>query len=160
MRQLILLRHAKAGPHQDDDFARALADRGRDDAPKVGQALKDANAKPQVALVSEARRCTETWALVAPFLGKVELRTDMALYNAAAETLMEEAEMAGVDHVLVCAHNPGIHELASRLAHRNTDMDRRVRAKFAPGSAAVFERADKDSAWRLTAFIAPKELGE
>ena len=66
MRQLILLRHAKAAVDSDtgEDFDRPLAARGREDAPVVAQALVDAGADPQVVLVSDAKRTRETWALV------------------------------------------------------------------------------------------------
>ena len=41
MRQLVLLRHAKAAANSDtgEDFDRPLAARGREDAPVVGKAL-------------------------------------------------------------------------------------------------------------------------
>ena len=55
MRQLVLLRHAKAAVDSatGEDFDRPLAARGREDAPVVGKALADEGTlKP--AVVAEA----------------------------------------------------------------------------------------------------------
>src|SRR5690606_32012972 len=50
LRQLTLLRHAKAVPFEDDagDFDRALAERGRSDAAAMGPRLVDAGVAPEV----------------------------------------------------------------------------------------------------------------
>ncbi|MEP7210614.1 MAG: histidine phosphatase family protein [Alphaproteobacteria bacterium] len=160
MHQLILLRHAKAMPAGDDadDFARALADAGRADAPLVAQALAEAGAAPQIAIVSDARRTRETWDLAQPSFPKVEVRFLRSLYLGAAETLMAEAERTGAANVMVVAHNPGLHELASRLAQRPTELDLRLRAKFPTAAAAIFARKSEDTAWKLGTYVTPKEL--
>lgn len=158
MRQLILLRHAKAVPHGEvDDFERALAAEGREAAPNVAAALAKAGAAPDMALVSDAKRTRETWELTKPVFGAVKEKLLHRLYNAAAETLMQEAERAKAQSVIVVAHNPGLHDLASRLAYRNDEMDIRVRAKFPPGAGAIFARKDETSSWRLQAFVTPKD---
>ena len=77
-------------------------------------------------------------------------------YDAAAETLLEEAEAAGAERVLVLAHNPGLHELAARFAHRNAPLDQQLRAKLPPSGAALFERADATSSWKLMAYVTPE----
>ena len=159
MRQLILLRHAKAAPGSDtgDDFDRALAQRGRDDAPVVARALAEAGAEPQIVLVSAARRTRETWALVAPSFPSATARFVEHLYNAPADLILREAEAAGAANVMVIAHNPGLHELASRLAHRMNAMESRVRAKFPTSAVAFFTRKDDDASWKLRDYITPKD---
>lgn len=159
MRQLILLRHAKATPGSEtgEDFDRPLAQRGRDDAPVVGRALAEAGAAPQIVLVSSARRTRETWELVAPWLQAATVRVVDALYNAPADLILREAEAAGVANVMVIAHNPGLHELASRLAHRMNTMESRVRTKFPTAAAAFFMRQDDDASWKLRDYITPKD---
>ena len=158
MLQLTLLRHAKAAADSDtgEDFDRPLAPRGRNDAPVVGKAMAEAGADPQVVLVSAARRTRETWALVAPFFPKAEVRFVEQLYLAAADLILREAEDAGADRVMVVAHNPGLHELAARLAHRMNDMESKVRAKYPTAACAIFERKDADSSLKLKDFITPK----
>lgn len=159
MRQLILLRHAKAVPGSEtlEDFDRALAPRGMDDAPVVARALAEAGAAPHLVLVSAARRTRETWDLFAPSFPKAKVRFVEELYNAPADLIMREAEHAGVANVMVIAHNPGMHELAARLAHRMNAMDSRVRAKFPTSAAAFFTRKDDTSSWKLRDYITPKD---
>lgn len=159
MRQLVLLRHAKATPGSDtgEDIDRPLAQRGRDDAPVVGRALAEAGAAPQIVLVSTARRTRETWDLVAPSFRMATVRFVDKLYLAPGDVILREAEEAGVANVMVIAHNPGLHELASRLAHRMNAMESRVRAKFPTAAAAFFTRKDVDASWKLRDYITPKD---
>jgi len=158
MRQLILVRHAKAVPAgaQIADFDRPLADQGRIDAPVMAQGLVIAGAAPQLALVSTARRCRETWAAMESSFAGVQTRFIDEFYDAAAETLLEEAEASGVERVLVVAHNPGLHELAARFAHRNSPLDQQLRAKLPPAGSALFERKDETASWKLIAYFMPE----
>jgi phosphohistidine phosphatase SixA len=79
------------------------------------------------------------------------------LYLAPGDLIMREAEESGVANVMVIAHNPGLHELASRLAHRLNAMESRVRAKFPTAAAAFFTRKDDHSSWKLQDYITPKD---
>jgi phosphohistidine phosphatase len=159
MRQLILLRHAKAVPadEADDDFGRALAAEGREAAPRVAAALAKAGAAPEVVLVSDSKRTRETWELAKPSFPDTQAKFLKALYLCPAERLMHEAERAGAQSVMVVGHNPGLHDLASRLAYRNDEMDIRLRAKLPPGAGAIFARKDEKSSWKLQAFVTPKD---
>jgi phosphohistidine phosphatase len=162
MRQLVLLRHAKAAADSDtgEDFDRLLAARGREDAPVVGKALIDEGADPQVVLVSEAKRTRETWGLMAALFPATDVRFLKSLYLCAAETIVTEAEKTGAERVMVVAHNPGMHELASRWAHRNNAMETKIRANFPTCAGAVFARKDADSSWKLQAYVTPKMLSD
>ncbi len=162
MRQLVLLRHAKAAVDSDtgEDFDRALAARGREDAPAVGEALVREGADPQIVLVSDARRTRETWELMAAAFPKAQVRFVKSLYLCPAETVVTEAEKAGAERVMIVAHNPGLHELASRLAHRNSELETKVRAKFPTCAGAVFARRDKDASWKLLAYVTPKTISD
>jgi phosphohistidine phosphatase len=159
MRQLILLRHAKAATDSDtgEDIDRPLAARGRSDAPVVAKALADAGANPQMVLVSAARRTRETWELAAPSFKPDSVHFVERLYLAEADILMRAAEEAGVERVMVVAHNPGMHELASRLAHRMNALEIKVRAKYPTAAGAIFERKDDQSSWKLADYITPKD---
>lgn len=158
MRQLVLLRHAKAAANSDtgEDFDRPLAPRGRDDAPVVGKALAAAGADPQVVLVSSARRTRETWQLVAPNFPKAKVEFRDELYLGEAELLFKAAESAGVERVMVIAHNPGLHELASRMASRMNALESKLRAKYPTAAGAIFERKDDKSSLRLKDYVTPK----
>lgn len=158
MRQLVLLRHAKAATNSDtgEDFDRPLAPRGQEDAPVVGKALKEVGADPELVLVSAARRTRETWALIAPNFpnAKVEFRQD--LYLAEAADLLQIAEEAGVARVMVVAHNPGLHEAASRMARGMSVTESKLRAKFPTCAAAIFKRKDDGASWKLQEYVTPK----
>lgn len=162
MRQLILLRHAKAAVESPtgEDFDRPLAPRGVEDAPAMGAAMASAGASPQLVLVSPARRTRETWGLIAPQLGTAEVRFVERLYLATSDVLLQEIEAAGVERVMVLAHNPGLHELAARLAHRNTQLEAQVRAKFPTAACAIFSRKDDTSSWRLEDYLTPKLISD
>ena len=71
MKRLVLLRHAKAIPASPDldDRDRRLADRGRSDAIRIGQFLKEESCVPELVLCSTALRTRETLDLVVPQLG-------------------------------------------------------------------------------------------
>lgn len=159
MRQLVLLRHAKAAADSatGEDFDRPLAARGRADAPVVAKALADAGADPQIVLVSAAKRTRETWELCAPAFKPATVHFVDRLYLAAADIIMREAEEAGVERVMIVAHNPGMHELASRLAHRMNALESKVRAKFPTAAGAIFERKDDQASWKLVDYITPKD---
>ncbi len=159
MLQLILLRHAKAAANSETggDFDRTLARRGRDDAPVVGKALRAAGANPQVVLVSAARRTRETWELIAPNFPKAKVVFREELYLAEAEVLLKAAEDVGVERVMVLAHNPGLHELASRMATHMTPLELKLRAKYPTAAGAIFERKDDQSSLRLKEYITPKD---
>ena len=162
MRQLVLLRHAKAAVDSDtgQDFDRPLAPRGREDAPVVGKALADAGAEPELVLVSAARRTRETWELVSAAFPGVEARFLDELYDATAETLLHLVEHAKVARLMIIGHNPGLQELAIRLARRNTPLDAAVRAKFPTCAAALYTRKDDLGALKLQEFITPKTISD
>jgi phosphohistidine phosphatase len=162
MRQLVLLRHAKAAVDSDtgQDFDRPLAPRGREDAPVVGKALADAGAEPELALVSAAKRTRETWELVSAAFPGVEARFLDELYDETAETLLHLVEHAKVARLMIVGHNPGLQELAIRLARRNTPLDAAVRAKFPTCAAALYSRKDDLGALKLQEFITPKTISD
>jgi phosphohistidine phosphatase len=162
MRQLTLLRHAKAVPSGEgiDDAARVLAEQGRADAPRIGQALAETGAAPDIVLISNAARTRETWALAAPSFPGVEALILPELYLSPAETLLEIAQRAKKASVMLVGHNPGMHELASRLARGNSGLEQKLRAKFPTAAGAVFKRKSAQGAWRLAAYLTPKIISD
>ena len=166
MRRLILFRHAKAeprGPGQDD-FDRALAPRGHQDAALVGQALAAEGVAPDLVLVSPARRTTETWinardAFRAP--AKVELVRD--LYDAAPEAIRAAIDAAAdrCETMMVIGHNPGLHEVAVDLlidASATAAEIEPVAARFPTATAAVYA-IDAAGRARLEGLYLARDLG-
>ena len=119
-RILILLRHAKSdwsGSLPDVD--RPLADRGKAQAPLAGQWLANRAGRIDLALVSPARRARETWELVSAHLEPLPpARFEDRVYAASADQLLDIVHDVPdtVQTVLIVGHNPGMEQLASRLA--------------------------------------------
>lgn len=174
MKQLLLLRHAKAiaGSTKAGDHARPLNERGRIDAPRVAIAMQHKGYVPDYVLCSTSKRTTETWELAASELdSKPEVKFCKNLYLAPAKTIVQAIRAMGETRavVLVIGHNPGLEECALLLARKPRSEDERRRfdamsEKFPTAALAVL---DFDiSAWtelatatgQLVDFIRPKEL--
>lgn len=169
-RQLLLLRHAKSswGDLALDDFDRPLAQRGLDAAPSMGREIARRGWIPQKALVSAALRTRDTWRLVSGEWDatRSEVEFSRAIYEASADDILAEIRKTAkpVSTLLVVGHNPGMEELARRLASGRSDagvLDR-LRAKFPTGALARFEfegdwNSLKTGTARLTHFVRPRD---
>ncbi|HLJ70427.1 MAG TPA: histidine phosphatase family protein [Roseiarcus sp.] len=170
MLRLLLLRHAKAVPHDPArDHGRALAERGRADAKRLGKLLAGESRAIEAAVHSGARRAEET-ALIA--LGELPKGVPVS-----AEPRLYEATPAGViaalrdlpdaaTTILVVGHNPSLAEAALRLAGSGDQAAlARMAAKYPTcGLATIdFDVADwkeiSAGGGRLVAFLAPAGLG-
>lgn len=120
--RLVLVRHAKSVPKDTaPDFERALADRGRREAPKAGEWLAESGFPIHFTRCSSALRARETWQLIVPKLSEPPpVVYEDELYNAPCEALI--AALSGTDesvtNLLMVGHNPGIHELADTLCEK------------------------------------------
>lgn len=167
---LILFRHAKSSwAGNVEDHERPLADRGRRAAPVMAKWLAGKGLKPTVALVSTARRTQETWALIAPELGKVTKRDVAEIYEAPAERILDaiHAVEPSVESLIIVGHNPGMEDFARSLADPETSKERHLVRLMANFPKAVFARFKLDvESWddvrplsgRLTLFKTPKDL--
>ena len=122
MKTLYLLRHAKSSWSFDDlsDHDRPLNGRGRDDAPRMGQALHKRGIVPAVVLASSAVRALSTAALVTRELGfpHDKIRVEPAIYQADVPTLLALVRSlpAGAESALLVGHNPTFTDLANELS--------------------------------------------
>jgi phosphohistidine phosphatase len=120
-RRLTLLRHGQAQPIDScaEDFERVLTRRGILEAQEIAARIVRRNLIPDLILVSPAER---SWATAAIIAGACELDSKQVqgareLYLATPETtwrLVTRHEPT-VKHVLICGHNPGLSQIASRL---------------------------------------------
>ncbi|MER9844038.1 histidine phosphatase family protein [Mesorhizobium australicum] len=168
MKQLLLLRHAKSSWDDPDldDFDRPLAERGLKAARLIGRELAARDWLPDQVLVSPALRTRDTWRLVAAEL-PVHPRVAFAeaLYDAAAADILSQLRKADPSSgcLLVLGHNPGLEELAKRLAGSGSEANarKRLEKKFPTAALARFVLEDDWSglsAARLTHSLRPKDL--
>jgi phosphohistidine phosphatase len=145
MQRLILLRHAKAEARSasGEDFDRALTARGRHDARLMGEVLADAGLKPDLALVSAARRTRQTWEEASAAFGDVTALFEKSLFHASSRELRRAIE--GVEgkaaNVILVGHNPAIHQLTLELlidGAAGMDAIDRAKSKFPTAAAAAF----------------------
>lgn len=121
MKQLILVRHAKAVPYgYSDDFNRELTERGENDAITIGSRLKEQKFVPGTIISSPAKRALQTAHLFARTLNFPEnkIRIEEDLYEGMTTndfiTLLHELpEEAST--VFVFGHNPTVFYLVSNL---------------------------------------------
>ncbi len=165
MHRLILFRHAKTAARAPggEDIDRALVERGRADAERMGRVLAQAGMAPDLVLLSPAVRARETWTLASPAfpLSRVEIRDE--LYDATPEEVAHELTkgVASAETVMVVGHNPSLHELAISLLEDSAadpaDIER-VAAGF-PTATAVTFRLDGAGRGRLEALFHVRDQG-
>lgn len=118
---LYILRHAKAesGSGATGDHERGLIERGLRDAEAMGRYMAKAGIRPDKILCSTARRATETLAQLQTGYGAAlpDERTG-ALYLASANAMLNliAATEESVEKLMIVGHNPGLHQLAAKLA--------------------------------------------
>ena len=127
MKTLLVLRHAKSSWNDPalDDHERPLNERGRRDAPRMGELVQEYGLLPDVVISSDAVRAqltAETVAEAAGYAGEILL--DQRLYLASPaeiiqvlRTMREDAET-----IMIVGHNPGLEELVERLTGERQDM--------------------------------------
>jgi phosphohistidine phosphatase len=122
MKTLYLMRHAKSSWSFDDlsDRERPLNDRGRDDAPRMGQALAKRDLKLDLIVSSPAVRALSTAVLVARELGYEhdKIKVEPGIYEADLDTLLAVVHELPdeANSVLLTGHNPTITDVANYLS--------------------------------------------
>jgi phosphohistidine phosphatase len=121
IKTLLILRHAKSSWKFPDlaDHDRPLNKRGKRDAPKIGNLLKEKDLVPDIIISSTAVRAEKTAKMVAKaskYKGKVTL-TD-SLYAAGPDAYIDVLRnlQNKYNTVLVIGHNPGLEELVKILS--------------------------------------------
>ena len=122
MLRLTLVRHAKTEPAHSgqEDWDRALEQRGQRDAPEMGRRLKGRGLKPDKILTSPAVRAISTTSIMARELGVAGSKVvpDERLYLASSKELLATVKELGgtAKHLMVVGHNPGLTEFADALS--------------------------------------------
>jgi phosphohistidine phosphatase len=151
-----------------EDRPRALIERGRRDAARVGAYMAAEGLVPDRALISPAVRTQETWKFAAPALhSPVEAIAVEGLYDATIETIAAVIKETPpqVHSLLVVGHNPGLHDLSLTLtASGSADAHKRLKQKLPTAGLVIIDFAFDD--WselgeqpgRLDRFVSASSL--
>ena len=125
MKTLYLIRHAKSSwdDPEIDDFERPLNERGKRDAAKMGQRLKEKMLTPDIVVSSPAIRTLATCKIICEVMGfdQKKLVEVKSLYHASDEEILKVVcslkDRSGdeEENVLLFGHNPGLTDFANRL---------------------------------------------
>jgi phosphohistidine phosphatase len=170
MLRLLLLRHSKAVPFVGSgDHERALTERGRADAARLGSFIAREKIAPDAAIHSGARRTKETLAIVLSKLRPgIKVSTEPRLYNASNDTFLNivrhNSDAAGT--ILLVGHNPAMAEIACRLTGTGErSAITNMAAKFPTSALAIMDfdvggwSEVGEGAGRLVHFATPASLG-
>ena len=128
-RRLTLLRHGQAQSVDScpEDFERTLTRRGVVEAQEIAARLVQRRLIPDLILVSPAERTWATASLLATALDldARHVRCARELYLAEPMTLWRLVTHVDptVGHLLICGHNPGLSQVASRLGPKPSPRD-------------------------------------
>lgn len=136
-RTLLLMRHAKAEDgFEMADFDRALSEKGRKQAERVGRLLTERGYAPDHVICSSAKRTGQTLDGVLGAMGLTpEVDRTEAAYLAGPESLLELVTYVdpGVRTLLVVGHNPTIAQVAASF------VGHQALAAFSPATVAAVE---------------------
>jgi phosphohistidine phosphatase len=128
-RRLTLLRHGQAEPIDScpEDFERTLTRRGAIEAEEMAARFARRDFIPDLILSSPAERTWATASIIAAAceLDAKQIRCARELYLATPETtwrLLTQSD-AALRHILICGHNPGLSQIASRLGPKPQTRD-------------------------------------
>ncbi|MGO9514096.1 MAG: SixA phosphatase family protein [Steroidobacteraceae bacterium] len=128
MKTLFLVRHAKSSWDDNTlpDKDRPLNDRGKRDAPRMGERLAKRDVKADLILSSPASRALKTAEIIAKKLDykRKDIVVDDRLYPGAVDDLLHIIHKLGdkLNRVMLVGHNPAFAELAHQLSNEITDM--------------------------------------
>jgi phosphohistidine phosphatase len=128
-RRLTLLRHGKAQSIDScaEDFERALTHRGIIEAREMATRIAYRDLAPDLILVSPAERAWATAEIIAEAceLEDKQVQCARELYLATPETtwrLLAKRD-AALSHIMICGHNPGLSQIASRFGPKPQRRD-------------------------------------
>ena len=164
-RRLIVMRHAKSdwSSGASSDHARPLNARGRHDAPRVARRLAALGWVPDRTLSSTAERTRETWALMAPELGRfVDVAFLDALYLAGTDALRAALDEVPdeLETVLALGHNPGWEEAAAWLTGQHVGLTTANALLLAGEGDSWAEAVGAPGTWRLVEHVRPRDLDD
>ncbi len=166
---LYIMRHAKSdwSSGAGSDFDRPLNKRGRKNAKRVGQWMREKGHVPDRVVSSSATRARETTELVVEELKQKKPKQVLyedSLYLADQDKLIEFIQIYKEDlnSLMLVAHNPGMEHLIYHLSSQKIKADLNGKT-LTTANLVIFEYPDANfdpltDKGELIAFIKPKEL--
>jgi phosphohistidine phosphatase len=171
VKTVTLFRHAKSGEKNNpniEDFDRPLSGRGLKAASKMGAEMRNRNLRPNLILCSPSVRTRQTLTLAAEeaWDNSPRIRFEEDLYEASAKTMEEILHELSEDlsHVMLVGHNPGLQDLAVRLAKLGSEASQKLGEKLPTAGLVSFDfDADlwgelKPGSGELRLFLTPAML--
>lgn len=167
--KLYIMRHAKSdwSTSAMSDFDRPLNKRGRKNAKRIGQWMRENTQIPQVIVSSAAVRAKQTTELLVKEFTQIkpeQVLFEEDLYLASADKLIEYIQLnkKGLTSLMLVAHNPGLEQLVYYLSSQTTKIINNDKA-LTTANLVIFQYPDLDfdpltDKGELVAFIKPKEL--
>lgn len=125
MKQILLMRHAKSSWEDASlkDFDRPLAERGLNDAPRMGRFIREAKYKPAAIVSSTAERARQTAELVAEAaqLNADNISWNEQLYYGSGKDYLQAIRAAADDfeRIMLVGHNPLMETVTGMLSGAN-----------------------------------------
>ncbi len=153
MKTLLVLRHAKSSWKDENlaDFARPLNERGKRDAPRIGELIRREEIVPDLIISSSAKRALKTAEAVALACGyESEIKATRALYHAWSDEYLEELNEIPdkYETVMIVGHNPGMEGLVEDLTNEWISMP----------TAALAQISIEIDRWSELSFDSPAVL--
>lgn len=164
MKTLLILRHAKSSWSDAGlpDHDRPLNERGKRDAPRMGQLLREEQLVPDRIVSSTAKRARKTAAKVAKasgYQGEISLHDE--LYHGDIPAALNILRQLPVDakRALLVGHNPDLEHLLELFTSQYAEMPTAALAQVEIAIDGWSELADEPDA-KLIRLWRPRELPE
>jgi len=163
MKTLLVLRHAKSSWNDPalDDHERPLNKRGRRDAPRVGELVREYRLVPDAIISSyavRARMTAEAVAEAARYPGEILLDPRLYMANPAGIlSVLRTVPETRARTVMIVGHNPGLEELVAQLTGDQQDLPTATLAHIAL-PAAQWRDLKLSTHGTLLGLWRPKEL--
>lgn len=122
MKTLFLIRHAKSDWSINvPDFDRPLNERGKKNAPKMANFLKNLGVRIDSFVTSPAKRALTTCKYFAEVFENENITKIEKLYDASSSDFLEVIENLSneIENVAIFSHNNGITYFANSLTNEN-----------------------------------------
>jgi len=123
MLQLILIRHAHAGPYTLPDEARGVSERGYQELEILREYLVQKAFPEGLWLVSRAVRTRETAAYLLEKIPAKHVLINQDWYHATGQVYVEKIRRQEEPVLILVAHNPSISFVASHFLGESLQMD-------------------------------------